>query len=46
MFHGKSKIIAKVQHVTKIQTVTTYVNVANVNVIIKCKVIEEQVFKD
>jgi hypothetical protein len=39
-------IIAKVQHVTKIQTVITHVNVADVNVTIKCKVIKEQVFRD
>jgi hypothetical protein len=39
-------IIAKVQHVTKIQTITTYVNVMDVNVTVKCKVIEGQVFKD
>ncbi len=38
--------IAKVQLVSKIQTVTTDVNVVDVNVTTRSKAIEEHVFKD
>jgi len=38
--------IIEVQPIIEIQTVTTYVNVVGVNVIIKSKVTEKQVFKD
>ncbi len=46
MFHGKSMEIAKVQLITETQTITVDVNVVDVNVTIKSKVIEEHVFKD
>ncbi len=40
MFHGKSMVIIKVQHVAKTQTITIDVNVVDVNVTIRSKVIE------
>ncbi len=46
MFHGKSLTIAEVQLVAKIKIVNTYVNVMDVNVTTRSKVIEEHVFKD
>jgi hypothetical protein len=46
MFHGKFMTIAKVQPIAKTQIITTYVNLVDVNVTIKSKVIEEHVFKD
>jgi hypothetical protein len=46
MFHGNFMTIIEVQPIIEIQTVTTYVNVVGVNVIIKSKVTEKQVFKD
>jgi len=45
MFHGKSMIIAEVQHV-EIQTIITNVNVVDVNVTTWSKATKEQVFKD
>jgi len=39
MFHRKSLIVAKVQLV-ETQRITTYVNVVDVNVTIRCKVAE------
>jgi hypothetical protein len=46
MFHGIYATIAKVQLVAKIQTITTNVNVAGVNVTTRSKAIGEHVFKD
>jgi ribosomal protein L24 len=46
MFHGKSMIVAKVQHIVETQIVITDVNVVDVNVTTKSKLTEEQVFKD
>jgi len=46
MFHGKSVTIIKVQHVAKIKTFITKVNVVDVNVTTRNKVNEEHVFKD
>jgi len=46
LFHGKYVVVAKVQPNAKTQIVTMNVNVMDVNVTIKSKVIEEQVFKD
>ncbi len=46
LFHGKYVVVAKVQPNAKTQIVTTDVNVMDVNVTIRSKVIEEQVFKD
>jgi len=46
MFHGKYVTIAKVQPIVKIQTITTDVNVVDVNVTTRSKAIEEHVFKD
>ncbi len=46
MFHGKFMTIAKVQPIAKTQIITTDVNLVDVNVTIKSKVIEEHVFKD
>jgi hypothetical protein len=46
MFHEKFVTIAKVQLVTKTKTIITDVNVVDVNVTIRSKVIEKQVFKD
>jgi hypothetical protein len=46
MFHGKFVTITKVQLVTKTQIVITDVNVVDVNITTKSKLIEEQVFKD
>jgi hypothetical protein len=38
--------VAEVQHVVETQTIITNVNVVDVNVTTRSKVIEEQVFKD
>ncbi len=46
MFHGKYVTIAEVQPIVETQIVITYVNVVDVNVTTRSKVIEEQVFKD
>jgi hypothetical protein len=46
MFHGKYVTITKVQLVTKIQIVTTDVNVVDVIVTTRSKATEEHVFKD
>ncbi len=46
MFHGNSMIVAKVQFVAKTQIVIADVNVVDINVTIRSKVTEEQVFKD
>jgi transcription elongation factor Elf1 len=46
MFDGKCVTIIEVQHVAKTQTITTYVNVVDVNVTIISKTTKEQVFKD
>jgi hypothetical protein len=46
MFHGKSIIVAKVQLVAKTQIVIVDVNVVDVNVTTRSKVIEEHMFKD
>jgi hypothetical protein len=46
MFHGKSVVVAKVQPIAETQTITIDVNVVDVNVNTRSKVIEEQVFKD
>jgi hypothetical protein len=46
MFHGKSMTVVEVQHVAETQTVTIDVNVVDVNVTIRSKAIEKQVFKD
>ncbi len=46
MFHGKFVTITKIQLVAKTQIVITDVNVVDVNVTTRSKVIEEQVFKD
>jgi hypothetical protein len=40
MFHGKSMAIVEVQLVAETQTITTYVNVVDVNVTIGSKVVE------
>ncbi len=46
MFHGKSMTIVEVQAIVETQTIITYVNVVDVNVTTRSKVIEELVFKD
>ncbi len=46
MFPGKSMIVIKVQPIVETQIVTIDVNVVDVNVTTRSKVIEEQVFKD
>ncbi len=46
MFHGKFVTVAKVQPIGETQIVTVDVNVVDVNVTTRSKVIEEQVFKD
>jgi hypothetical protein len=46
MFHGKYDIIAEEQHVAETQTIIADVNVVDVNVTTRSKVIEEHVFKD
>jgi phosphopantothenate synthetase len=46
IFHGKYVAVAKVQPIVETQTITTNVNVVDVNVITRSKVIEEHVFKD
>ncbi len=46
MFHGKSVTLAKVQPFAKTQTFIADVNVVDVNVTTRSKVIEEQLFKD
>jgi hypothetical protein len=45
MFHGKSIIVTKVQPIVETQTINAYVNVVDVNVTTRSKVIEEHVFK-
>jgi hypothetical protein len=35
MFHGKSVVVTKAQHVVETQTIITYVNVVDVNVTIR-----------
>jgi hypothetical protein len=45
MFHGKHVAIVKVQPIVETQTIITYVNVVDVNVITRNKIIDEQVFK-
>jgi hypothetical protein len=46
MFHGKFVVVAKVQPIAETQTDTTNVNVVDVNVTIRSKIIEKHVFKD
>jgi hypothetical protein len=46
MFHGKCRVVAKVQLVFETQTIITDVNVVDVNGTTRNKVTEEQVFKD
>jgi hypothetical protein len=46
MFHGKFVVVAEVQLIVETQTITINVNVVDVNVTIRSKVIKEQVFKD
>ncbi len=46
MFHGKFVTVAKVQPVVGTQIVIANVNVVDVNVTTKIKVIKEHVFKD
>ncbi len=46
MFHGKYVAVAKDQPIVEMQTITTYVNVVDVNVIIRNKIIEEHVIKE
>jgi hypothetical protein len=46
MFHGKSMIITKVQHVAETKTIIADVNVVDVNVTTRSKVTEKHVFKD
>ncbi len=46
MFHGKFVTIIKVQHVAKIKTFITKVNVVDVNVTTRNKANEKHVFKD
>ncbi len=46
MFHGKSMIITEVQPIVETQIIIIDVNVVDVNVTTRSKVIEEQVFKD
>jgi hypothetical protein len=46
MFHGKYVTIIKVQHVAKIKTFITEVNVVDVNVTTRNKANEEHVFKE
>jgi hypothetical protein len=45
-FHGKSVIVTKVQLVAKTQTIIADMNVVDVNVTKRTKVIEGHVFKD
>jgi inorganic pyrophosphatase len=45
MLNGKSMIVIEIQLVVETQTITTNVNVVDVNVMTS-KAIEEQVFKD
>ncbi len=46
MFHGKFVIIIEVQPIAKTQTIIIDVNVVDVNVTTRSKVIKEHVFKD
>jgi len=46
MFHGKSVTIVEVQFIVESQTITTDVNVVDVNVATRSKAIKEHVFKD
>ncbi len=45
MFHGKSMTIAKIQLVTETQIIITDVNVVDVNVTTRNKVIEKPIFE-
>jgi hypothetical protein len=46
MFHGKFMAIVKVQHVAETYTITVNVNMMDVKVTTRSKVIKKQVFKD
>ncbi len=46
MFHGKSVAITKVQPIVETQTITVDVNVVDVNLTTRSKIIKEHVFKD
>jgi hypothetical protein len=46
MFHGKYVTIIEVQPVVETQTVIVDVNVVDINVTTRSKMIEEHVFKD
>jgi hypothetical protein len=46
MFHGKSMIITKAQHVVETQIIIIDVNVVDVNVTTRSKIIEEHVLHD
>jgi hypothetical protein len=46
MFHGKSMIVVEVQPIAKTQIIIVDVNVVDVNVTTRSKVIEKQMFKD
>ncbi len=46
MFHGKFMIVAKVQPIVETQIIFIDVNVVDVNVTTRSKVIKEHVFKD
>jgi len=46
MFHGKFVAVTKVRHIVQTQTVIVDLNVEDLNVTTRSKVIKEQVFKD
>jgi hypothetical protein len=46
IFHGKSMTIVEVQLIVEAQTITTHVNVVDVNVATRSKAIKKHVFKD
>ncbi len=46
MFHGKFMIVAKVQPIVETQIIFIDVNVVDVNVTTRSKVMKEHVFKD
>jgi hypothetical protein len=46
MFHGKFVTIIEVQPIVETQTIITIVNVVDVSVTTRSRVIEEQLFKD
>ncbi len=46
MFHGKFVTMIQVQPIAKTQIIIAYVNVVDVNVTTRNKIIEKQVFKD